>query len=27
MKRHSSWTLHCSFTEIYPVFADISNFK
>jgi len=27
MKWHSFWTLLCSFTENYLVFADISNFK
>jgi len=27
MKRHSFWTLHCSFTEICVVFAVVSNFK
>jgi len=24
---HSFWTLHCSFTELYIVFVDMSNFK
>jgi len=27
MNRHSFWTLHCSFTEIYLVFVDVSNFN
>jgi len=27
MTRHSFVTLHCGFTKIYLVFAELSNFK